>query len=87
MGVHMGFHKTLLKMGKWRFGIGYSMKGTTGLIMLCVYGMMNLMWYMILACFWMMYGIIWLFFVLPIKGIVKLCKNKKTPSNIDSIDG
>lgn len=77
MGMRLGFHKTLLKIGKWRFGIGYSMHGAAGIIMLCVYGMLNMMWYITLGCLWMTYGIVWLFFVLPIKGIIKLCKKNK----------
>ncbi|MBP3308146.1 MAG: hypothetical protein J6L90_01775 [Clostridia bacterium] len=77
MGLRLGFHKTLVKMGKWRFGIGYSMHGATGIVMLCIYGLMNLMWYMLLGCCWITYGVIWLCFVLPIKGIIKLCKSKK----------
>ena len=81
MSVHVGFHKTLLKLGKWRFGIGYRMNGTTGLIMVCVYGIMNLLWYMLLACFWILYGIVWLFFVLPIKGFIKLYKKRDTLNN------
>lgn len=77
MGLRFGFRKTLFKMGKWRFGIGYSMHGAAGIVMLCIYGLMNLMWYMILGCCWLIYGMIWLCFVLPIKGIIKLCKSKK----------
>ena len=53
------------------------MHGTTGIVMLCIYGLMNLMWYMILGCCWITYGVIWLCFVLPINGIIKLCKNRK----------
>ena len=81
MALRFGFHKTLLKIGKWRFGIGYSTRGTAGLIMVCIYAVLNLMWYMILGCLWMMYGMIWLFFILPIKGLSKLIKNKTSTSN------
>ena len=49
--------------------------------MLCVYGMLNLMWYMILGCLWLTYAFIWLFFILPIKGLSKLIKNKTSTSN------
>ncbi|MBQ2273320.1 MAG: hypothetical protein II337_07670 [Clostridia bacterium] len=85
MGVHLGFRKTLLKIGKWRFGIGYSMHGATGFFVLCIYAMLNLMWYSILACLWMTYGVIWLFFVLPIKIIVKICKRKKAPKKVNTV--
>ena len=77
MGFRVGFHKTLLKIGKWRFGLGYSTRGTTGFIMLCIYGIMNLMWYMVLGCLWITYGFIWLLFILPAKLIIKIGKNKK----------
>lgn len=73
----VGFHKTLLRLGKWRFGIGYRTRGATGLIMLCFLGLFNLMWYMILGCLWVIYGCIWLIFVLPIKAIKKLQNKEK----------
>ena len=81
MAFRVGFRKTLFKLGKWRFGIGYSTHGATGIIMLCFYGIFNLIWYTMLGCLWMIYGVIWLFFVLPIKGITKLIKNKSTENN------
>ncbi len=81
MAFRVGFRKTLFKLGKWRFGIGYSTRGATGIIMLCVFGIFNLMWYMILGCLWIIYGVIWLFFILPMKAIFKLIKNKKTDLN------
>ena len=88
MAFRVGFRKTLFKLGKWRFGIGYSTHGATGIIMLCVFGLPNLMWYMILGCLWLGYylvlGIGWLYyamFVLPVKAIFRLIKNKKSESN------
>ena len=82
MQFGVGFHRTLLKMGKWRFGIGFRMKGATGIIMLCIYGMMNLMWYMILGCCWLIYGMCYLMFFLPIRAIYRACKkNSSTPKN------
>ena len=83
MAFGVGFHKTLFKLGKWRFGIGYSTRGATGIIMLSIYGMFNLLWYMMLGCLWLTYGFIWLIFILPIKGISKLIKNNKSTSNND----
>ena len=81
MAFKVGFHKTLFKLGKWRFGIGYGFHGVTGIIMLCIYGMLNLMWYLVLGTLWMMYGFIWLMFILPIKGISKLIKNNQSNSS------
>lgn len=78
MAFRVGFHKTLFKLGKWRFGIGYSTRGLTGIIMLCVFGMVNLMWYMILGMLWLTYGVIWLVFILPFKLI-----NRKANKNQD----
>ena len=88
MAFRVGFRKTLFKLGKWRFGIGYSTHGATGIIMLCVFGLFNLMWYIILGCLWLGYyfilGVSWLYyamFALPIKAIYKQIKNKKDDSN------
>ena len=88
MAFRVGFRKTLFKLGKWRFGIGYSTHGATGIIMLCFFGLFYLMWYMMLGCLWLGYylvlGIGWLYytmFALPIKAIYKRIKNKKDVSN------
>ena len=81
MAFRVGFRKTLFKIGKWRFGIGYSTHGTTGLIMLCVFSLFNLMWYMLLGALWLGYWLYYAMFVLPIKAISKLIKNKKSTSN------
>ena len=77
MAFRVGFHKTLFKLGKWRFGIGYSSRGAAGIIMVCTYAILNLCWYMVVGCLWLVYGFIWLCFVLPIKGIAKLVENIK----------
>lgn len=83
MGFKFGFRKTLLKIGKWRFGIGYSTHGIAGMVMLCIYGLLNLMWYTMIAMFWIIYGCCWLMYkgfvlcvMLPIKKLVSLFKNK-----------
>ena len=81
MGFYVGAHRTLMKMGKWRFGIGYRAKGATGAILVFLFAILNLMWYMILGCIWLTYGFIWLCFVLPIKGIAKLCKRENVKSD------
>lgn len=77
MGISVGFHKSLFKLGRFRFGIRYRAKGISGLIMLLVYGFMNFCWYAILGSLWLMYGIIWLFFILPIKLVRMLINQKK----------
>ena len=73
----MSFHKTLFKLGKWRFGIGYSSKGGKAWIVLFLYSILNLYWWMLIGCLWLCYGMFYLIFYLPIKGIVKLCNRKK----------
>ena len=70
--------------------VGIRMKGSTGCFFVCFYACINaliyLCWYALLACFWLMYGVCYLFFYLPIKGIVKLIKKEriKNTSSIDS---
>lgn len=80
MALRVGFHTTLLKIGKFRFGARYTVKGLPGIFMVCTFAIFNLMWYMIVGSLWLMYGFIWLFFVLPIKGIRSLVKKKKQNS-------
>ena len=86
MGFRVGFHKTLFKLGKWRFGIGYGLHGTKGLIMLLVFAMLNLMWYMLLLALWIYYGIFWLFILCPIKFIIKLFRKRKATNCDEGID-
>lgn len=66
--------------------VGFRMKGSTGCFFLCLYWCINaliyLMWYSLLATFWLMYGVCYLFFYLPIKGIIKLCKKKQVGKKI-----
>ena len=78
MAFRVGFHKTLFKLGKWRFGIGYSTRCSTGLITKFMFGLLNLLWYMILGGLWLTYGFIWLVFILPFKLI-----NRKANKNQD----
>ena len=59
-------------------GISYSSdsKGcTSGCMTLCVIWPLKL-------CFWMIYGMIWLCFILPIKLIIKLCKKLAQKNDI-----
>ncbi len=81
MGFRVGFYRTLLRMGAFRFGVGYSTRGVTGILMLCMFGIFNLMWYMVLGCLWIIYGVIWLVFVLPVKAIKKIRATKETEEN------
>lgn len=76
MFVSIG-HK-LRGLGKIRFGVGVRMKGATAWIMLLLYGMLNLMWYIMLGTLWLIYGIIYVCFYLPIKVIIKYSKNEET---------
>ena len=79
--MRMTFHKTLLKIGKWRFGIGYSSRGGLAWLVLLFYGILNMCWWLILGILWVYYGIFYLIIYLPIKGIVKLCNRKKEATN------
>ena len=78
MAVSFGFHTTLLKMGKFRFGVGYKTRGATGVIIACFLAFFYLCWYMLLGCLWLCYGLCWLMFILPLKALSKFIKNKKS---------
>ena len=78
--MYLSFGRTLRGLGKIRIGAGFRMKGPTAWIMLIVYGLLYMCWYMILGTLWLMYGMGYLFFYLPIKGIVKLCKKRQEQS-------
>ena len=73
--MYISFGRRLKSLGRIRFG--FRMKGSTAWIFAIFYGMFYLCWYMILACLWLMYGMCYLFFYLPIKLIIKCCKAHK----------
>jgi hypothetical protein len=58
--------------------VGFRVSGTNGCfyagLFMCMNALIYLLWYCLLATFWLMYGVCYLFFYLPIKAIVKLCK-------------
>lgn len=52
------FHRTLFKLGKMRFGIGYTSKrNPLGWFLLFFVAMFQLMWYMFIGTLWLGYGI------------------------------
>lgn len=67
--------------------VGFRMRGSEGCFYACLFGCINalilLLWYCMLGTFWLLYGMCYLFFYLPIKGIVKLCKKKSTHDRPD----
>lgn len=66
--------------------VGFRLKGSEGCFYACLFAFMNffiyLLWYCLIGVFWMMYGMCYLFFYLPIKGIIKLCKKEKQKRKI-----
>ena len=84
MGFYVGAHRTLMKMGKWRFGIGYRAKGATGAILVFLFAILNLMWYMILGCIWLTCVLFYQSKGLPncvsekMLKVIKIKSNKKT---------
>ena len=82
--MYIGFSKRLKRLSGIRIGAGYRISGFMGLFILLGIGMANLMWYSILACMWMLYGMFWLMYQMcvwifykPIKLLVKVIKSKK----------
>ena len=65
--------------------VGFRMKGSTGCLLVGIYGFMNffiyLLWYTMLGVFWLIYGLCYLCYLL-IKGLVKLCKKKSQEKKI-----
>lgn len=61
----MNFHATLIRMGNFRLGISKKFSG----VPLLIVGMFALMFYLMylamIGVLWMMYGFLWITFVLP----------------------
>lgn len=80
--MFLSFRHSLLKLGKVRIGAGFRMKGSAAWIMLLIYGLVYMCWYMMLGTLWLLYGMCYLFFYLPIKCIVKYAKKKNQEAKI-----
>ena len=61
--------------------IGFRLKGSEGCfyasLFVCMNALIRLLWYCMLGAFWLLYGMCYLCFYLPIKCIVKWYKNRK----------
>ena len=75
--MYVSFGRRLRTLGRVKIGTGLRFKGPLGWCLLLVVALLRLYWYIMLGVFWMMYGIIYLCFILPIRGIVRLCKKRK----------
>lgn len=77
--MYIGFGHRLRGLGGMR--VGFRVSSSSGIAFLCIYGCLNaciyLCWYSMLAMLWMMYGMGYLFFYLPTKGIMGLIKKKR----------
>lgn len=74
--MYIGFTTKLKHMSHFRIGAGVRMRGSKGWLLFCLFAILNLYWYMILGCLWMMYGC-FLMFYLPIRAIVKTIKKRQ----------
>jgi hypothetical protein len=75
--MFISFGHTLRSLGKIRLGFGFRMRGWTAAIMIFIYAMLYMCWYMVLGMLWLLYGMGYLFFYLPINGIIKYKKNRE----------
>ena len=82
--MFISFGQKLRGLGKVR--VGFRLNSSKGCFYACLFGCMNafiyLFWYLMLGVFWLMYGMCYLLFYLPIKGIVKLCKKEQQKKKI-----
>lgn len=76
--MFVSFGHRLRGLGGMR--VGFRVRGTNGCFYACLFACLNafiyLLWYSLLGTLWLMYGLCYLCFYLPIKGIIKLCKKK-----------
>ena len=75
--MYVGFSSSLKKASRFRIGAGMRLTTKT----LLIFGIFILVYYMIyysvLLCLWTLYGVCWLFFYLPYKGIAAAVKKSK----------
>lgn len=78
--MFLSIKSTLLRMGRFRIGAGIRLKGWTAVFAIFGIGMFYLIWWSLLAAFWCLYGVCYLCFYLPFKGIRAACRRKKKPT-------
>lgn len=82
--MYISFGRKLRGLGNVR--IGFRMKGSQGCLFLgaywCINAFIYLFWYTLLGTFWLMYGLGYLCYYLPVKAIIKYYKKKKQEAEI-----
>lgn len=79
--MYISFGRRLGSLWGFRIGAGVRMRGTTGAFLWFLFAMAQLFWYVLLGTCCMMYGLSYLLFYLPIRGIVRACKNHQSAPN------
>lgn len=77
----MRFHATLLRMGNFHLGISKKLSGASFLIVGMFVLMFYLMYWAFLGALWMIYGILWITFVLPFRIIKRIISSIKSKQN------
>lgn len=81
----MADKKTLLQkmaeLSKWRFGLNHEAKGFGGVLLFCLYCVLNLFWYIALGILWVLAIVVFVIILLPSKMIAK--QYKKSTKRID----
>lgn len=79
--MFLSLSKTFAKFGKFRLGLGIRVTKSnviwTSFILFFIY-MLQLCWYILVLCFWLMYAFYYGIYWCIKKLIVKLVKSKKT---------
>lgn len=76
-----------ISIGRKLKGLGnvrvcHRLKGSNAFVFLCIYWLLNFYWFLLLGTLWLMYGIGYVLFYLPINGIIKLVKEIKKQKKI-----
>lgn len=77
----MRFHYTLFKMGKFRLDISKKFSGTALFVVSFFALMFYLMYWAMLGTLWLIYGILWITFVLPFRIIKRIISSIKSKQN------
>lgn len=76
--MYVSFGRRLRALGRVKVGASFRLNGPMGWSLILVVALLRLYWYLMLGVLWMLYGIVYLCFVLPLRGIARLCKKRKT---------
>ncbi|MBQ3492563.1 MAG: hypothetical protein IJA88_00475 [Clostridia bacterium] len=83
MAEKLTLFQKMVNLSKWRFGIGHECKGFGGVMLFCLYCLLNLFWYIALGVLWVLFSVFFVICLVPAKMLKKQYKSRSKRIDID----